>query len=52
MLVGAALNGLRAMACVRAHWHCRVELYFDVPTQLGGGGSDHRAAVQFVKVLR
>ena len=40
MLAGAALNGLRAMACVRAHRHCRVELGFDSHHSLGCGGSD------------
>jgi len=43
VLAGAALNGLRAMACVRAHRHCRVELGFD--SHHSWGGSDHRAAV-------
>jgi hypothetical protein len=32
VLTGAALSGLRLMACVRAHRHRRVELDFDVTT--------------------
>ena len=47
MLAGAALNGLRAMACVRTHRHCRVELVSIVTTL--GVGSDHRAAVNSSK---